>query len=139
MIRLTTLIGKCQGFQQNFRFVMTYNSHPRPDITDIKQGKGLLLRDLEIIAPLKIMSLQSRVSSILNAKLRVKEAFPSQAATTTIFSFVFQPISKACCCERLAVFILEEALCVWTNLGKHSLFVWLFVFSVKTAQDALSV
>ena len=32
----------------------------------------------------------------------------------------------------LAVFILEDALCVWTNLGKHSLFVWLFVSSVKT-------
>ena len=31
-----------------------------------------------------------------------------------------------------AVCILEDALCVWTNLGKHSLFVWLFVFSVKT-------
>ena len=24
---------------------------------------------------------------------------------------------------RLAVFILEDALSVWTNLGKHSLFV----------------
>ena len=32
----------------------------------------------------------------------------------------------------LTVFILEGALCVWTNLGKHSLFVWLFVCSVKT-------
>ena len=32
----------------------------------------------------------------------------------------------------MAVFILEEALSVWTNLGKHSLFVWLFVSSVKT-------
>ena len=32
----------------------------------------------------------------------------------------------------MAVFILEDALCVWTNLGKHSLFVWLFVSSVKT-------
>ena len=32
----------------------------------------------------------------------------------------------------MAVFILEDELCVWTNLGKHSLFVWLFVFSVKT-------
>ena len=31
-----------------------------------------------------------------------------------------------------AVFILEYALSVWTNLGKHSLFVWLFVSSVKT-------
>ena len=31
----------------------------------------------------------------------------------------------------LAVFI-AEALCVWTNLGKHSLFFWLFVSSVKT-------
>ena len=33
---------------------------------------------------------------------------------------------------RLAVFILQDALSVWTNLGKHSLFVWLFVSSVKT-------
>ena len=33
----------------------------------------------------------------------------------------------------LTVFILEDALSVWTNLGKHSLFVWLFVFSVKTS------
>ena len=32
----------------------------------------------------------------------------------------------------MAVFILEDALCVWTNLGKQSLFVWLFVSSVKT-------
>ena len=32
----------------------------------------------------------------------------------------------------LAVFILEDALSVWTNLGKHSLFVWLLVCSVKT-------
>ena len=29
-------------------------------------------------------------------------------------------------------FYIEDALCVWTNLGKHSLFVWLFVSSVKT-------
>ena len=34
--------------------------------------------------------------------------------------------------DILAVFILEDALCVLTNLGKHSLFVWLFVSSVKT-------
>ena len=32
----------------------------------------------------------------------------------------------------MAVFILEDALYVWTNLGKQSLFVWLFVSSVKT-------
>ena len=32
----------------------------------------------------------------------------------------------------MAVFILGEALSVWTNLGKHSLCVWLFVSSVKT-------
>ena len=30
------------------------------------------------------------------------------------------------------MFTLEDALCVWKNLGKHSLFVWLFVSSVKT-------
>ena len=34
--------------------------------------------------------------------------------------------------RRSFVFILEDALCVWTNLGKHSLFVWLFISSVKT-------
>ena len=33
----------------------------------------------------------------------------------------------------MAVFILEDALCFWTNLGKHSLFVWLFVSSIKTS------
>ena len=33
----------------------------------------------------------------------------------------------------MAVFMLEDALSVWTNLDKHSLFVWLFVSSVKTA------
>ena len=33
---------------------------------------------------------------------------------------------------KMAVFILEDALSVWTNLGKHSLFIWLFVSSVKT-------
>ena len=32
----------------------------------------------------------------------------------------------------VTVFILENALSVGTNLGKHSLFVWLFVSSVKT-------
>ena len=32
----------------------------------------------------------------------------------------------------MAVFILEDALSVWKNLGTHSLFVWLFVSSVKT-------
>ena len=29
--------------------------------------------------------------------------------------------------SRLAIFILEDALSVWTNLGKYLLFVWLFV------------
>ena len=33
--------------------------------------------------------------------------------------------------RTMAVFILDYALPVWTNLGKHSLFVWLFVSSVK--------
>ena len=32
----------------------------------------------------------------------------------------------------MAVFILEDALSVWTNLGKHLMFVWLFVSSIKT-------
>ena len=32
----------------------------------------------------------------------------------------------------MAVFILDDALSVWTNLGKHLLFVWLFVSSIKT-------
>ena len=32
----------------------------------------------------------------------------------------------------LAVFILEDELSVWTNLGKHSLFVGLYVSSIKT-------
>ena len=35
--------------------------------------------------------------------------------------------------KRMAVFILEDALSVWTNLGKHSLFVCLFLSSVKTS------
>ena len=35
-------------------------------------------------------------------------------------------------CYTLAVFILEDALSVWANLGKHSLFVWLFVSTGKT-------
>ena len=34
--------------------------------------------------------------------------------------------------KEMAVFILEDALSVWTNLGKHLLFVWLFVSSKKT-------
>ena len=37
--------------------------------------------------------------------------------------------------QAMAVFILEDALCIWMNLGKHLL----FVSSVKTAQDALSI
>ena len=32
----------------------------------------------------------------------------------------------------MAVFIVEDALSVWTNLGKHSLFVGLYVSSIKT-------
>ena len=28
--------------------------------------------------------------------------------------------------------ILENALSVWTNLGRHSLFVWLYILSIKT-------
>ena len=32
----------------------------------------------------------------------------------------------------MAVFILEDALSVWTNLGKYLLFVWLFVSSIRT-------
>ena len=32
----------------------------------------------------------------------------------------------------MAVFILEDALSVWTNLRKHSLFFWLYVSSIKT-------
>ena len=32
----------------------------------------------------------------------------------------------------MAVFILEDALSVWTSLAKHLLFVWLFVSSIKT-------
>ena len=34
--------------------------------------------------------------------------------------------------STLAVFMLEDALSVWTNLGKHLLFVWLFVSGIKT-------
>ena len=32
----------------------------------------------------------------------------------------------------MTVFILEDALSVWTNLCKHLLLVWLFVSSIKT-------
>ena len=33
----------------------------------------------------------------------------------------------------MAVFIIEDALSAWrTNLGRHSLFVWLCLFSIKT-------
>ena len=31
----------------------------------------------------------------------------------------------------MAFFTLEEALSVWTNFGKHSLLVWLYVSSIK--------
>ena len=37
--------------------------------------------------------------------------------------------------SRLAVFILEDALSVWTNLGKHQLLVWLFASSVKKSSN----
>ena len=33
----------------------------------------------------------------------------------------------------MAVFILEDVLSVWTNLDKNSLFVWLYVSSIKTS------
>ena len=32
----------------------------------------------------------------------------------------------------LAIFLLEDALSFWTNLGKHPLFVWLSASGVKT-------
>ena len=32
----------------------------------------------------------------------------------------------------MAVFILEDALSAWTNLGKHLLFAGLYVSSIKT-------
>ena len=32
---------------------------------------------------------------------------------------------------KMAVFILEDALFIWTNLGKDLLFVWLFVCNIK--------
>lgn len=35
--------------------------------------------------------------------------------------------------------VLEDALCVWTKLGKHSLIVWICLWSIKTGQDALSI
>ena len=41
--------------------------------------------------------------------------------------------------EIMAVFILEDSLSVWTNLGKHLLLVWLFVSIKRRAQDTLSV
>ena len=34
--------------------------------------------------------------------------------------------------EKMDVFVLEDALSIWTNLGKHLLFVWLFVCNIKT-------
>ena len=36
------------------------------------------------------------------------------------------------CLRLLAVSILEDALFVWTNLGKQSLFVWLRGSNVKS-------
>ena len=38
----------------------------------------------------------------------------------------------------MAVFKLEHALSVWKNLGTHSLFVWLFVSSVKTGRRPIN-
>ena len=34
--------------------------------------------------------------------------------------------------ESLAVFILEAVSSVWTNLGKHLMFAWLFEIKIKT-------
>ena len=36
------------------------------------------------------------------------------------------------CDKRPFLHYLEDALSVWTNLGKYLLFVWLCVFSIKT-------
>ena len=38
---------------------------------------------------------------------------------------------------HMAVFILEDALSIWANLGKHLLFVWLFVSNIKTGTKKL--
>ena len=45
--------------------------------------------------------------------------------------------SKSCCMrkpsvkKKMAIFLLQDTLSAWMNLGKHSLFVRLFVSSVK--------
>ena len=39
----------------------------------------------------------------------------------------------------MAFFALEEALSVWTNFGKHSLLVWLYVSSIKTGTRRIQV
>ena len=46
-----------------------------------------------------------------------------------------RPLPKSpqvCTLTRTDVFILKDALSVRTNLGKHSLFVWLNVPSIET-------
>ena len=37
----------------------------------------------------------------------------------------------------MAVFILGNALCLWTNLAKHLLFVWLCVSRIKTGTRSI--
>ena len=72
---------------------------------------------------------------------------------TKLVEFIFQQQIDCCFCSQInsinsilimAAFTLEDALSIWTNLGKHLLFVWLCVSSIKTGtrrimrQDELS-
>ena len=53
------------------------------------------------------------------------EAFVISLLQSILFFFYVEFVGGK---QAMAVFILEDALCIWMNLGKHSL----FVSSVKT-------
>ena len=72
---------------------------------------------------------------------------------TKLVEFIFQQQIDCSFCSQInsinsilimAAFTLEDALAIWTNLGKHLLFVWLCISSIKMStrrimrQDELS-
>ena len=70
----------------------------------------------------KIKNREVFISSLVKCR-HMKDQTTAKRATWTFLPRLYL---------LLAVFILEDALSVWTNLGKHLLLVWLFVCSIKT-------
>ena len=72
--------------------------------------------------------------SIRTSNRKVLSSTPDRSTRISFFQVYLCPSLNN---TSLAVFILEDALSVWTNLDKHLLFVWLFVSSIKTVKGRI--